>query len=119
MTAPSEQTGRREGSPEVDATESSSRMPQLLGRGHTVKAETGNQYVVTRRLGEGQFAEVWEVKQSTGGDLRVRLGCDQCALQLQCGHDKAVVCLSAPRVPCSELMRGTGKPRQANVLRCW
>lgn len=53
-------------------------MPQLLGRGHTVKAETGNQYVVTRRLGEGQFAEVWEVKQSTGGDLRVSWGCGEC-----------------------------------------
>lgn len=52
----------------------SSRMPQLLGRGVTVKAETGHQYVVTRRLGEGQFAEVWEVKQCTGSDLRVSAG---------------------------------------------
>lgn len=47
--------------------------PLLLSKGVVVKGDgTGAQYQVTRRLGEGQFAECWEVKQcDAGSDLRV------------------------------------------------
>lgn len=48
---------------------------QLIAKGQSVKGDiTGSGYVVTRRLGEGQFAEVWEVRQAGGADLRVSEG---------------------------------------------
>lgn len=49
-------------------------MPQqpVLIKGQQLKGEGGTHYAVTRKLGEGQFAEVWEVRQcGAGSDLRV------------------------------------------------
>jgi len=49
-------------------------MPQpLLSKGQVVHGDiTNTEYQVTRRLGEGQFAEVWEVRQCDSPDLKVR-----------------------------------------------
>jgi hypothetical protein len=38
-----------------------------------LRGDSGHQYTLTKKLGEGQFAEVWEGRQSgSGNDLRVR-----------------------------------------------
>lgn len=50
----------------------------VLTKGQSLRSEAGHQYTVTRKLGEGQFAEVWEVRQSgAGSDLRVS-ACEPC-----------------------------------------
>jgi hypothetical protein len=38
-------------------------MPQIFGRGETI----GREYVVKRKLGEGQFSEVYEVEKASDG----------------------------------------------------
>lgn len=52
-------------------------MPQqgLVSKGMVLRGDSGHHYTLTRKLGEGQFAEVWEGRQSgSGNDLRVRGG---------------------------------------------
>jgi hypothetical protein len=52
-------------------------MPQqgLVSKGMVLRGDSGHHYTLTKKLGEGQFAEVWEGRQSGSGiDLRVRGG---------------------------------------------
>lgn len=46
---------------------------QVFGRGETI----GKEYVVKKKIGEGQFSEVYEVEKASDGS-RVGFGLDQC-----------------------------------------
>lgn len=45
---------------------------QVFSRGETI----GKEYVVKRKIGEGQFSEVYEVEKASGSS-RVRFGLDR------------------------------------------
>lgn len=64
----------------------------VLVKGQSLRGEAGQQYTVTRKLGEGQFAEVWEVRQSgAGSDLRFALKVEKVADRKSVVHEAKVL----------------------------
>ena len=53
-------------------------MAPLFQRGSRLGGPLDDRWVVTRKLGEGQFAEVYEVKDALARDRDVRVGADAC-----------------------------------------